>query len=49
MYADSTGIKGTSTNSENTASQMVPIPLVSFATDVDVDFSKWPNSTAVFI
>ena len=40
IYADSSGIKGTSTTSEKD-DLLVPIPLVSFATDIDVDESKY--------
>jgi len=40
LYADSSGIRGVSPDAESQDELLIPIPLVSFATDIDVDESK---------
>lgn len=42
VYVDSSGIKGVSPDVKSNDDLLVPIPLVSFATDIDVDESMSP-------
>ena len=37
VYADSSGIRGVGPEPDSQDELLVPIPLVSFATDIDVD------------
>lgn len=51
VYVDSSGIKGVSPDSKTNDDLLVPIPLVSFATDIDVDESilKVALSSKIFL
>jgi len=49
IYSDSSGMKGVNPNSETDDESLVPIPLVSYATDIDVHEGNPPRPPEIFV